>query len=437
MPGGTSGKAAMNPVHQALRSGAWLTRKRIRMVAVAVLLASAAGFLYLVVTATGGVDLQGRPLGTDFSNVYAAGTYVLEGNPVAPFDSLQQYARERAIFGEATPFYGWHYPPYFLFVAAALAWMPYGLALFVWQAITLGLYLLAIRAILKAFAPQGGSSVSTDPLWLLLALAFPAVLINVGHGHNGFLTAALLGGGLVVLDRRPLVAGILFGLMAYKPQFGLMIPIALAAGGYWRSFAAAAATAVLLTLVTTLVFGMQVWHAFFVGAEFTRTVVLEQGDTGWHKIQSVFSWARMWGAPVPLAYGIQGAATLALAMASAWLWHGKAPYPLKAAGLCLAAILATPYTLDYDMMVLAPAIAFLAADGMARGFGTWEKTALAALWLVPLVARTFPQMTLIPLGVPAMLAMFGLILRRAELALVPPMALSITSVKQSFREKSE
>jgi glycosyl transferase family 87 len=365
------------------------------------------------VTATGGVDLQGRPIGTDFSNVYAAGTYVLEGNFQAPFDSVQQFAREQAIFGEATQFYGWHYPPYFLFVAAALAWMPYGLALFVWQAVTLGLYLLAIRAILKAFAPQGRATAGTDPLWLLLALAFPAVLINVGHGHNGFLTTALLGGGLVVLDRRPLLAGILFGLMAYKPQFGLMIPIALAAGGYWRSFAAAAATAVLLTLVTTLVFGAQVWHAFFVGAEFTRTVVLEQGDTGWHKIQSIFSWARMWGAPVPLAYAIQGAATLMFAMASAWLWHGKAPYPLKAAGLCLAAILATPYTLDYDMMVLAPAIAFLAADGMARGFGAWEKTALAALWLVPLVARTVPQLTLIPLGVPAMLAMFVLILRRA------------------------
>jgi alpha-1,2-mannosyltransferase len=456
----------MDRVRQALQSGEWLTRERIRMVAVAVLIASAAGFLYLVVTSKGGVDLQGRPIGTDFSNVYAAGTYVLEGNPQAPFDSVQQYARERSIFGEATQFYGWHYPPYFLFVAAALAWMPYGLALFVWQAITLGLYLLAIRGILLSFrgaqsanpesittglqgqAPTTGlwrrwlwipdsryaASGMTTADWLLLALAFPAVLINVGHGHNGFLTAALLGGGLVSLERRPLVAGVLFGLLAYKPQFGLMIPIALAAGGYWRSFIAAAVTAVLLTLVTTLVFGVQIWHAFFVGAEFTRTVVLEQGDTGWHKIQSVFSWARMWGAPVPLAYGIQGAATLVIAMASAWLWHGKAPYPLKAAGLCLAAILATPYTLDYDMMVLAPAIAFLAADGTARDFGPWEKTALAALWLVPLVARTVPQMTLIPLGVPVMLAMFVLILRRAGLALALPVAFSAAALKQFRRE---
>jgi alpha-1,2-mannosyltransferase len=414
----------MERMRQALRSGDWLTLARIRMVAAAVLIASVAGFLFLVVTAKGGVDLQGRPIGTDFANVYAAGTYVLEGNPDAPFDSLQQYTREQAIFGQSTQFYGWHYPPYFLFVAALLALMPYGLALFVWQAVTLVLYLLAIRAILKTFAPDGEAG--TNPIWLLLALAFPAVLINVGHGHNGFLTAALLGGGLVCLDRRPLVAGILFGLLVYKPQFGLMIPVALAAGGYWRPFISAAITAVLLTVVTTLTFGVNVWHSFLVGAEFTRTVVLEQGDTGWHKIQSIFSWARMWGAPVPLAYGIQLVASLAIGVATAWLWRGKAPFPVKAAALCLAAMLATPYTLDYDMMVLAPAIAFLAADGFSRGFGPWQKTALAALWLVPLFARTVPEATFIPLGAPVMLALFILTLRRADDSLsagkIPTMA---------------
>ena len=166
----------MDRVRQALRSGDWLTRERIRMVAVAVLIASAAGFLYLVVTATGGVDLQGRPLGTDFSNVYAAGTYVLEGN-AATRRSIRsrQFAREHAIFGEATQFYGWHYPPYFLFVAAALAWMPYGLALAVWQAMTLGLYLLAIRAIVKARRPARGRNSKRGP-----ALARPRACLPGG-----------------------------------------------------------------------------------------------------------------------------------------------------------------------------------------------------------------------------------------------------------------
>jgi alpha-1,2-mannosyltransferase len=430
----------MDRVRQALRSGEWLIRERILVVAVAVLIASVAGFLYLVVTAKNGIDLQGRPIGTDFSDIYAAGTYVRDGIPQAVFDPARQFARERAIFGPTMEFYGWHYPPYFLFVAGALARLPYGLALFIWQAVTLGLYLFMIRALLMSFrgapgarpteqAPPAGAwtrwvaiagpggDVRTDAMtadWLLLALAFPAVLINIGHGQNGFLTAALFGGALVCLERRPLAAGVLFGLLAYKPQFGLLIPIALIAGGYWRTILTAAITVALLTLVTTLAFGPQIWSAFFGEAEFTRTVVLEQGGPGWHKIQSIFSWARMWGAPVPLAYGLQGVAILALAAATARLWRGSAAYPLKAAALCLAALLATPYTLDYDMLVLAPAIAFIAADGITRGFGPWEKTALAALWLMPLVARSVAQATLIPLGVPAMLAMFVLTLRRAE-----------------------
>ena len=109
----------MDRARELLRSGAWLTRERVRLIAAAVLIASAAGFLYLVVTAHGLIDQQGRPLGTDFSDVYAAGTYVLDGNPEAPFDLARQHAREQQIFGEATPFYGWHYPPFFLFVAGS------------------------------------------------------------------------------------------------------------------------------------------------------------------------------------------------------------------------------------------------------------------------------------------------------------------------------
>jgi hypothetical protein len=137
-----------------LRSGDWLTRERVRLVAIALLIASAAGFLFLVATAHGAVDLQGRPLGTDFSNVYAAGTYVLGGDANAAFDPPQQFAREQAIFGASTQFYGWHYPPYFLFVAAPLALLPYGLALAVWQAVTLGLYLLVMWAIVTSPSPR-------------------------------------------------------------------------------------------------------------------------------------------------------------------------------------------------------------------------------------------------------------------------------------------
>jgi hypothetical protein len=122
---------------------------------------------------------------------------------------------------------------------------------------------------------------------------------------------------------------------------------------------------------------------------------------------------------VGAAYAIQLAVTLTLGAAMVWLWRSAAPFALKAAALCLAALLATPYSLDYDLMVLAPAIAFLAVEGLRRGFRPWEASALAALWLVPLVTRSIAEHTLVPLGVIAMLTVTLLVFRRAAGEVAP------------------
>ena len=415
-----------------LRSGAWLTAERIRRVALAVLAACLIGACFVIATSDGLNDRFGRPLGTDFSSFYAAGSMVRDGQPAAVFDREGHFAREKAIFGSATPYYSFQYPPVFLLIAAVLAQVPYPLALALWQGATLVLYLLAIRAILlipPPLAGEGGQrswpgggtssgieftppgSAGIERLWFLLALAFPAVFVNLGHGQNGFLTAGLFGFALVALDRRPLIAGVLFGLLAYKPQFGLVIPLVLLATGRWRVIAAAAATVIALVLVTLLAFGPATWQAFFASMPFTRTVLLEQGDVGWSKIQSVFSWVRMWGGPVVVAYFVQGTVTIVVAIALAWLWRNGPRYPRQAAALLIGSLLSTPFCLDYDLMLLAPAIVFLAADGTARGFAPYEKTMLATLWIVPLVTRSIAGATSIPLAVPAMLLTFVLLLR--------------------------
>src|SRR5262249_10927339 len=184
----------------------------------------------------------------------------------------------------------------------------------------------------------------------------------------------------------------------------------LVAGGYWRTIAAAAVTVALLVVATLASFGPEAWHAFFASTGFSRTVLLESGDVGWHKMQSVFAWVRMWGGSVTLAYAVQGAVTLALAGTSIWLWRSGVAFALKAAGLCLAVLLGTPFSLDYDMMALAPAIACLALHGSERGFGPYTKSALAALWMVPLLARPVAGVTFIPPRVPPMPAPFILLL---------------------------
>jgi hypothetical protein len=247
----------------------------------------------------------------------------------------------------------------------------------------------------------------------LIAAAFPAVFINIGHGQNGFLTAALLGGALHWLDRRPWLAGILIGLLAYKPQFGVLIPIALLAGQRWNVIGAAAATVTALVAISFATLGSSVWHGFIDSMNFTQTVVLEQGNTGWEKIQSVFSAVRMWGASVDTAYAVQGALLAMLAASLAWLWHSDAAFDLKAAALAAGSLLATPYVLDYDLVALGVAIVFMARHGLINGFRDYEISLLAAAWIVPLLSRSVAGIGGIPLGLLVLLALYGFILRRA------------------------
>lgn len=389
-----------------LRDGDAITLERARLWACALLIAYVAVIAYLFLTAHGLNDYQGRPLGSDFSNLYAAGVEANTGHATDIYVPAKHLAAERAIFGANTPFYGWHYPPFLLLMAAPLAQLPYFAALFVWQAVTFALYLGAMTLLLR------GAKIK-DRTWILFAAAFPAVFANLLAGHNGFLTAALLAGALALLDTRPLIAGLLFGLLAYKPQFGFMIPLVLLVTGRWRVIGGVALSVIALSLLCTSLFGTDIWRAFSSSEEFTRTVVLEQGRTGFYRIQSMFAWVRMWGGPIPLAYTLQGLVTLLCGVSLFRIWRSDLAQSIKGASLCIAAILATPYSLDYDLMALAPAIALLAVDGLALGFRPYEKSAIAALWLMPFLARALPALTLVPIAVPVMIAALALTLRYA------------------------
>jgi hypothetical protein len=393
-----------------IREGDGVTLERARLWASALLIGYAVVIAFLFLTAHGLNDYQGRPLGSDFSNIYTAGMEANAGHVTDIYVPAKHLAAERAIFGAKTPFYGWHYPPFLLLIAAPLAQLPYFAALFVWQAVTFALYLGAMALMLR----NAGTKFEASS-WILFAVAFPAVFANLLAGHNGFLTAALLAGALALLDRRPVIAGLLFGLLAYKPQFGLMIPLVLLITGRWRVIGGAALSVVTLVVLCTAFFGTDIWRAFSSSEEFTRTVVLEQGSTGFYRIQSVFAWVRMWSGPIPLAYIAQGLVTLLCGVSLFRIWRSDVSQSVKGAALCIAAILATPYSLDYDLMALAPAIALLAADGIVQGFRPCEKAMIAALWLMPFLARALPALTLVPIAVPVMLAALALTLRYATL----------------------
>jgi hypothetical protein len=382
---------------------ALVTAKRIRRIATIMLAATLLTYGWLLATAHGTVDSLGRPLGTDFSNVWTAGLMAQQGRAPEAWSWTAQHAVEKAVHHDPnTPLYGWHYPPPFLIIASLLSYLPYVSALLLWQGATLA----GALALVHRLVPGRGT--------LLAALGAPVVFICLGHGQNGFLTASLLGGGMMLLDRRPWLAGVLLGCLVYKPQFAVLIPMVVAARCNWRAFLSAGLTAAGLCLLTLAIWGWPVWAAFIESLTLTQHIVIEQGSTGWEKIQSPFAAIRQWGGSIPLAYAVQSLVTLiALAAAAVASWRGS--MPVRGAAVLSAALLSTPYVLDYDYVLLGVAIAFMVADIRTRGILVFEPILLAFAWIAPLFGRGLNAMTLIPIDLIATIAVLALAMRRAAL----------------------
>ncbi len=392
-----------------LESAYWINPARIRRVSIIFLLLGVIATIALIATSSGGLDIFGRPLGTDFSNVYTAGQMVWDGRDAVAYVPVEQEKVQQVLFNDPeVPFYAWHYPPFFLILAAGLALLPYTLSWLTWMAATLPLYVLAMRRIID------------DKTALIAALGFPAVAVNFLHGQNGFLTAALIGGAMLCLRSKPIAAGVLIALLAYKPQFGVLIPIALLAGGYYRTFAAAAVTLIAMCGLATLIFGTDIWLGFYESRHFSQNVILEAGSTGWHKIQSVFSAVRMWGGSISQAYTVQATLALFLAVSTAWIWRSKTSMDLKAASLITGSLLLTPYMLDYDMVALAPALLFVTRYGLKTGFLPYERLLLAVIWMSPILTRPAIEYLAMPIGLVSMLGLYGLVLYKARAELAVP-----------------
>ncbi len=296
-------------------------------------------------------------------------------------------------------FYAWAYPPLALVIVYPLALLPYLWSLAAWLALGLSGYLTALWRIM----PRG--------LALWAGLAFPAVFVTAGHGQNGLLTAALLGWALLLLPKRPRAAGMLIGLLAFKPQLGLLIPLALAAGGHWRTIAWAALGVFALAIASLALFGIEAWSGFVASLADTRAI-LEAGLVPYYKLQSIFAATRLLGGSIALAYALQGAAAVAAVCVTVWTWRLPLRQELKGSVLITAALLATPFVLDYDLAMLAFPIAWLTLSGLPDRALPWERTALVAMYFVPIASRVMAQATHIIVAPFAELAFLVVLLAR-------------------------
>jgi hypothetical protein len=290
------------------------------------------------------------------------------------------------------------YPPTFTLILVPLAMLPYFAAFLTWESVTLVSCIAVVYLIVRR-----------QPA-ISLMLASPFAAWNFLIGQNGFLTASLLGASLVLLERRPMLAGVFIGCLTYKPQFGILLPVALIAARQWRACVSAAVTTVFLGAASAAAFGIDVWAAFprALFAEGSETMFASP-DWGF-LLQSVYGLILVLHGGATLAWLAQGVAAAGAGVIVWLVWRSPTRYALKAATLSTAALIATPYAFAYDLAAIAIPVGFLASDQIRCGLLRGEQTTLIALFVVSLAV--IPAAGKAPIGSVILIALLCLILRR-------------------------
>ncbi len=312
----------------------------------------------------------------DFLQNWVASAFVLAGKPAVVYDMAQFYRALTQIAGPGlnTP---WFYPPIFLLLVSPLALVPYYAAWAAWLSLTLGGYLAVVRRI----APH--------PLTLWLALAFPGALMNLNYGQNGLFSAALFGGGLLLLEPHPVLAGMVIGVLVYKPNFFILIPLALIAGRHWRTLGATIISAGVLTLASGLALGWETWTAFW-HIRHIPMQALAQGIASLGKMPTIFAATLMAGGGLTLAYCLQGIVMAVSAGAVIWAWwkrRQKADMAIRVSVLTIGTLLFTPYGSEYELVRLAIPLAWIGWAGYQKGWEPGDKIFLILGWITPFISR--------------------------------------------------
>ena len=369
-------QAGKNPVpSQAEDSGLLTNPERLRLIARLWIGLAAVTWLIdlLQQTREGLSNGLGRPFGDDFVNYWSGAFLAFHGRVAEVYDFAAFHAFEQSVTAQSIQYYHYSYPPVLPLLTLPLAVIPYVPALFVWLGATWYAFYRALNLTGHAGA-------------LLLSLAVPALFISAVGGQNGAMTAALLGGGLMLVDRRPIIAGILFGMMIYKPHLALMLPFALLAGRRWLVALVTGATAVLLVVASVAVYGVDAWLHYRHNIDLLRTVILEDGTGVSHRMVSVFVFARHFGVGAAMSYGWQAVGALVAAVFIARSWWRDDPAHIRNAVLIIGTCLATPYLQDYDLVFGAFVVVWLhMAEKDSKVPLQWVRGAMAMVLLLPLV----------------------------------------------------
>lgn len=288
-----------------------------------------------------------RPL-IDFDAFHTVGSMILRGDVVSAYDA-QLLLSEMEAISNSSSFMPWTYPPQFDLIVALLAMFPYVVAIGLFGAANLAVYLPAMKGTAR------------EESWRILAAMFPAAVLCITSGQNGLLVAGLAAFFCLGLERNHWSAGIALGLMSIKPHLAVAFAVYLVATGRWGVMLSAAATIVLTSALATLLLGIDVWVAFFSAMAEAKTF-LSMGLYPLYRMVSLYATAFTLGAPASVGFVLQGLQAVGALVVVGVVARSGFSVRQSLGITAVAGLMISPYAYDYDLPLAGVGLALLASD---------------------------------------------------------------------------
>lgn len=312
-------------------------------------------------------------LGGDFVAFWSAARETLAGNlnslytPNGLDAAIQIHRPEVDITGLT-----WQYPPHASLIFSPIGYLPYSVAYAMWC----GLGLSIFTAVLISIGLKGR--------FLVALLATIPILITLNTGQNALFTGSLMLVAVLYAKPRPVLAGVAAGLLTVKPQLGILLPVLFIASGHWRAFLTAAMVSVALCSWSYLVTGAESWIAFFAYLGVISGSVAD-GVMPLFKMVNVYSAARLAWLPEIIAIALAGLTIVASICVVIWTSRKTDDARWHYAVMATATLLATPYSMYYELVLIVPALAFVVLQGVRTQWLAFERESIAALMFISLV----------------------------------------------------
>jgi hypothetical protein len=350
------------------------------------------------------MEPQGFYFGRDFLNYWTGGRLALTGDVDIAYDLHSYNTLLRGWFSPEQSGMAFSYPPHALPLLAPFGALPYLAAYVVWS---------LIGAVGFAAIALGRRPVAADKALLAAIALAPILWVNIVFGQLGLLLAVLFVGALRALPARPVLAGILMGVLTIKPQLGLLLPLVLLLTGAWRAIAAAIATALALAALSLALFGIEPWQLYLSQTMPLQWAFVTRMD-GFFANQMITPYTALWsvGVPVKTALVLQAVIAAVIAATTFMTLRSGASWPLKSAIVAFASVLMVPYVLAYDLAIPLAALVWHLCEDRPRP----EPVSLAlvgALWALPFALTILLQVNGIPLLPVALLAAYAWLVAEA------------------------